>query len=531
MQIIIINQNLNAMKKTLLSLTAILAFSVATLAQWTAVNSNLAAGRGVGQISVGMNNTNALWAYAVDDAGSIVDSYTKSTDGGLTWTLGTFNAGTGLSQLFAIDENICWAVFNTNATQGLYKTINGGTTWVKKGTAYGAGSFADAMHFFNANDGVAIGDPLGGYYEIYTTSDGGENWTRVVTGNIPAPSSSSEYGITGDYCAFGDNVWFGTNMGRVYRSVDKGLHWTVAMTTFGNAEVVAPEFTDALHGIAYRSYLNLGIEPNLSITSDGGATWQDLAVNGSMYARYIIHIPGTSTYVGSAGAAGTDQGVSFSYDGGYNWFVITAGGDYQATAWVDIATGWAGSTAAAKKSTGGMFIYDGDSLQPPTAYFSTPDTLVALGNSSTFTSESTGNITAYHWIFQDGSPATSNVQSPPAVTWQSPGRKNVTLTVTGDWGTNTLVKTGYIYVGGVGVNELSQNAVTVFPNPVKDVMTVQAISNIKEIQVYNATGQMVINQTVNAKTISLNTSGLTTGIYNLKAILDNGTINKKVVIQ
>jgi hypothetical protein len=41
----------------------------------------------------------------------------------------------------------------------------------------------------------------------------------------------------------------------------------------------------------------------------------------------------------------------------------------------------------------------------------------------------------------------------------------------------------------------------------------------------------VINQTVNAKTITVNTSGLTTGIYTLKAILDNGTINKKVVIQ
>jgi len=62
-------------------------------------------------------------------------------------------------------------------------------------------------------------------------------------------------------------------------------------------------------------------------------------------------------------------------------------------------------------------------------------------------------------------------------------------------------------------------------------MTVQANSNINVIQVYNAAGQLVINQTVNAKTITVNTSGLTTGIYNLKAILDNGSINKKVVIQ
>jgi PKD repeat protein len=518
------------MKKTLLSLMAILAFSLATLAQWNSVNSNLPVGDGVGQISIGMNDQTAMWAYGVDATGLILDKYTKSTDGGLTWTSGSFNAGTGLSQLFAIDATTCWAVMNTGATQGLYKTVNGGTTWVKKGTAYGSSSFADAMHFFNATDGWAIGDPVGGYYEIYTTTDGGETWIRVPTGNIPAPLST-EYGITGDYCAYGDNVWFGTNKGRIYRSTDKGLHWTVKYLPFGTTQTVAPEFVDALHGIAYRSFLNIGIGDSLNVTSDGGVTWQGLAVTGSMYARYIIHIPGTSTYVGSSGLAGTDQGISFSYDGGHNWWVISTGGDYLATSWLDIATGWAGSTAATKKSTGGMFVYTGDSLQAPVANFSSPNTYIALGGSATFTNESVGNPTTFLWTFQGGSPPTSTLQTPPAITYNTSGNKNVTLAVTSAFGTNTLVKPGYIHVGGVGINELNANAVSVFPNPVKDVMMIQANSNIKEIQVYNATGQLVINQTVNAKTITVNTSGLTTGIYNLKAILDNGTVNKKVVIQ
>lgn len=82
------------MKKVLLSLMVILAFSLANFAQtWTSVNSNLPSGDGVGQISVGMNNQNALWAYGTDNTGLNLDVFSKSTDGGQTWTLGAFNAG------------------------------------------------------------------------------------------------------------------------------------------------------------------------------------------------------------------------------------------------------------------------------------------------------------------------------------------------------------------------------------------------------------------------------------------------------
>jgi PKD repeat protein len=178
-----------------------------------------------------------------------------------------------------------------------------------------------------------------------------------------------------------------------------------------------------------------------------------------------------------------------------------------------------------------MFRWNGGPLEAPVAQFSTPDTLLILGGTATFTNESTGSPTTFLWTFQGGTPGSSALKNPPPITYNSPGSKDVTLVVTSDLGTNTLVKTGYIYVGGVGVNELNQNAVTVFPNPVKDIMTIQANSNIKEIMIYNAAGQVVIKQMVNAKTISVNSSGLTTGIYNLKAILDNGTVNKKVVIQ
>jgi len=80
--------------------------------------------------------------------------------------------------------------------------------------------------------GVAVGDPRDGYFEIYATIDGGNGWTRIPQGNIPAPLPT-EFGLIPgpSSCARGDTIWFGTYAdegGRVFRSTDRGLTWTVA---------------------------------------------------------------------------------------------------------------------------------------------------------------------------------------------------------------------------------------------------------------------------------------------------------------
>lgn len=324
---------------------------------WIETDSGLPSGIGVGQISVGMNNQDALWAAAIIATGAISDQFTMSIDAGQTWTAGTFDAGDGLSQLFAIDDMTCWAVFNTGATQGVYKTTNGGVNWVNMNAGYGASSFANVIHFFDDTDGFAQGDPLGGYYELYTTTNGGDTWTRVPEVNIPAPTTG-EYGITGNYNAIGDYIWWGTNQGRVYYSTDKGYTWDVSLTTFGSTTTVNTVFSDVNNGFAHRSYLDMGIEPAISVTTNGGVTWTNVNVSGDMYARYFSYVPGTtSTFVGSSSEPNF-EGASYSEDGGYSWITLNSGVPIQATAFLDAETGWAGTWAGA--SSGGMYIFDGN---------------------------------------------------------------------------------------------------------------------------------------------------------------------------
>jgi PKD repeat protein/photosystem II stability/assembly factor-like uncharacterized protein len=361
-------------------------FALNTNAQdWIAVSSDLPSGIGIGQISVGMNDSDALWALAINNDGSINDAFTRSTDGGQSWTGGTFNAGTGLSQIFAIDTNICWAVFNTGANQGLYKTIDGGTTWAKKSDAYGSGSFANVIHFFDENDGFAQGDPVGGYYELYTTTDGGESWTRVPESVIPAPTSG-EYGITGNYSAVGNSIWWGTNKGRVFYSSDKGYTWEATLTPFGATNVVQPLFKDENVGIAFRSYLELGIEPELNVSTDGGATWTSVLVNGDMYARWFAFIPETSSiWVGSSSAE-SSEGISFSLTDGANWYDLTIGVPIQSPKFLDNETGWAGTWSNGIDT--GILIYNGDPIGGSGAIYEGPVWHVSnngsnLGNGST----------------------------------------------------------------------------------------------------------------------------------------------------
>lgn len=325
------------MKKLLLFLTLTLVSLVnAQQTHWQNTSTGFsAASTGINQFSY--VDANIVWAtgYAGTTGAASIDVWARSLDGGVTWTNGgvTLPAGLDIGCIAGVSDQVAYiSTYPTTATVqgGIYKTSNGGATWTKQTTASfntGTDSFPDVVYFWDANVGCAVGDPASGYFEIYTTTNGGTNWFRVSSSVIPAPLAG-EYGYTREIETIGNIITFGTNMGRIYKSTDKGLTWVVYQSPssdFGSATDGAKyTLKDANNGLMISDVVNAaGDGFKQYSTNDGCATWVEMTPTGVTRAYNIAYVPSTSnpdTYVCTgADAVDTLRGSSYSTDGGLTW--------------------------------------------------------------------------------------------------------------------------------------------------------------------------------------------------------------------
>ncbi|GAA3997194.1 hypothetical protein GCM10022408_04830 [Hymenobacter fastidiosus] len=181
--------------------------------------------------------------------GATVNLFTRTADGGATWSFNPVNgaANCQAASVHALDVNTAFvAQFGAAGGGEIVKTVNGGTRWTKSTTISRFAApvgFANWVYFFDANNGVTLGDPNGGSFEVYTTSNGGGTRMHVAASNLPAPLSAGEFGLVGSYCAIGNTIWAGTihlqnpadqTTGipvRVLKSTDRGLTWTASAPT------------------------------------------------------------------------------------------------------------------------------------------------------------------------------------------------------------------------------------------------------------------------------------------------------------
>ncbi len=317
------------MKKNLLAVAFILA-TVSLHAQWVSQNSNITAGFYAQFIDA--VSPDVCWGLVADPTNNQnpVQEYTRTIDGGINWLGGNINNCVGRcpSSICAINADTAWvAMFSGAGGPGkgaIMRTDDGGATWNQQDTTMFSvpGNFPDFIYFWDANNGMCLGDPTSGFFEIYTTVDGGANWVRSNQAEIP-PQLTGEFGITDVFTAdHGSTLWFGTNFGRIYKTLDRGYNWSVAQTPFLDF-IGAIAFRDANNGLCTSG----GTVGSLDVarTTDGGFTWSLVGTNtaGMSLKGGLCYVPGTdSTYFISTPFAGTVDGTTFSPNDGNAWIPV-----------------------------------------------------------------------------------------------------------------------------------------------------------------------------------------------------------------
>jgi len=190
---------------------------------------------------------------------------------------------------------------------------------------------------YDANNGIAMGDPVGGKWVILRTSNGGNTWARIATEpNQVGTEGGSNHAL---WTIGTTHIWYPGNgtASTVYRSTDGGATWAFSTLPFTAAFTQAIAFINTQVGFVASSG---GLAAR---TTDGGVTWTSAtfpgtgslygaAVNGTdffatrgttIYRSTDLGVTWTSSYVGS----GTYEDINFASQGGYGrgWAVSNNG--------------------------------------------------------------------------------------------------------------------------------------------------------------------------------------------------------------
>jgi photosystem II stability/assembly factor-like uncharacterized protein len=288
----------------------------------------------------------------------------RTVDGGLTWggatPSGVSAVGQNSSTCF-LDTQHAWLILPTvDFSAGtLYRTTDGGLTWNSTPL-----DFASAkIQFFDANSGVAFADLGAGAgseaVALFSTSNGGADWTRVYINDPTVPGASNSLPLGGQKTALGfrnatDGFVGGntpvTDFFYLYETQDGGQSWESRSLLwpqnragyFAGVETIV--FTSQVEGYIVVSLVGEFYENFIYKTNNGGVSWVQIAGNIPLSRSYTI-LPGPMIFCWSP--------VHTIYNtlNGFDWDEITPnvdfGDDLRQMQFVDAATGFVLSVDAA----------------------------------------------------------------------------------------------------------------------------------------------------------------------------------------
>ena len=309
-------------------------------ASWTPANEGLVAP--ISAVAVDPALPTTLYAAAIT-------GFFKSTDAGATWS----PSGSGLTspaRVIQVNAQLSSIVYVGTEAAGVFKSVDSGKSWAPASNGLTGDGFIEdlAIDLQNGERLLVAQRNLVGE-EIYLTTNGGLNWTKMEVGIAglgsavafhPLSSMTLYAGVTrtgfrGSFLMSGNGgqTWTESSLGlsgslitavatdpfapasvyasafaRVFKSADRGTSWSLVSVL--PSGVTAFALDPAHQGVIYAA-TRVGVFKSI----DGAASW---AATNSGLLNHQVHALGIDRR-GKTLYAGTDEGVFRSTNAGGSW--------------------------------------------------------------------------------------------------------------------------------------------------------------------------------------------------------------------
>ncbi len=156
------------------------------------------------------------------------------------------------------------------------------------------------------------------------------------------------------------------------------------------------------------------------------------------------------------------------------------------------------------------------------------------GQVISFTNKSTGDNLSYLWtiepstaIFVNG---TSNTDSDPKVVFQKDGEYSITLKATDDNGSAETTKVDYIIIGSVSISDLSNDNISIYPNPTSNLVHIETKSpnSTIDVSIYASNGERILSQS-GQQSIEMDVTNIAQGVYILEVKEGDSVYQSKLI--
>jgi hypothetical protein len=174
-------------------------------------------------ITTGWSGSNVAAAWVCGDNGVVL----KTTSLGGVWVNVSIPSNLNLNTIAHNRDNsiLALAAGVRNDTAIVYRTTDGGTSWSVAFRQYQGNINAI---YFNNTSGIMIGNPVGGRWSIWKTTNQGVSFDST---GMYLPRNGTEAGFRNSFCVTQSTSTFyifGTNNYRLYYSTNQGSSWLSA---------------------------------------------------------------------------------------------------------------------------------------------------------------------------------------------------------------------------------------------------------------------------------------------------------------